>query len=72
MVGQAHFDFIGVYSSAASEEALRWSSPRSAVALKASYTPRACLLLSLSSVAVPALESTTSESSETGSVFKDH
>lgn len=72
MVGQAHFDFIGIYSSAASEEALRWQSPSSAMALKAFYPPRACILLSLSSVAVPALESTTSESSETDSVFKDH
>lgn len=38
--------------------------------LKASYTHRACTLLPLSCVAVPSVDSTTSESSETDGGFK--
>lgn len=41
------------------------------VVLKAPYIPGACAWLSLSFVALPSVDSTTSESSETDGGFKD-
>lgn len=42
------------------------------MALKACCTHRACTLLSLSFIAVPSVDSTTSGSSETDGSFKDY